>query len=696
MPVLLHPATVADRVPTLLGQLAGPGATPRPGQLEAVEALVTRGRRVLVVQRTGWGKSAVYFLATRLLRDAGAGPTFLISPLLALMRDQVAAAARVGLRAVTINSTNVGAWEAIEARIAADDVDLVLVSPERLTNPSFARRVLPSLSRQAGLVVIDEAHCISDWGHDFRPDYRRIVMLLRTLGDDVPVLATTATANARVIADVAEQLGHDPLTLRGTLDRDSLALSVVRLPDAAARLAWLAEQVPRLPGAGIIYCLTVAETARVAGWLRRQGIDARAYSGQEAPEERLAIEEALRTNACKTVVATSALGMGYDKPDLAFVVHHQSPDSPVAYYQQVGRAGRALDRAEAILLGGPEDQRIWDYFTRSAFPSRQAVHEVLDLLAGAGGALTLPVIQRQVNLGAGRLEAMLKVLDVEGAVRRVDGGWERLDGPWSYDAERYARVTRARRAEQAAMRAYAASGACRMAFLREQLDDAPAAACGRCDNCAGERPAATVDAGLVARAAAFLRDQAVVVPQRRRWPSGMVEPKGAIPADRLLEPGRALGDATDGGWGAALVGLIECDGSVPDEVFEGVVAALSRWDWAQRPAWLTFVPSRARPTLVGELAGRIAAVGRLPLHPVVTRVRADAPPQARQANSIQQCSNVTGAFAVAGPVPHGPVLLVDDLRRSGWTLTVVGAALRAAGAGPVLPFVLLQQPAAGG
>src|SRR5215217_6363560 len=379
MLVQLDHTAVAAQVPALLRTLAGPAAVPHPEQLAAIQAVVADRRRVLVVQRTGWGKSAVYFLATRLLRDAGAGPTFLISPL--------------------------------------------LVSPERLNNPGFAARVLPLLTRQAGLVVVDEAHCISDWGHDFRPDYRRLAQILRTLGEQVPVLGTTATANARVVADVAEQLGHDTLTLRGPLDRASLVLSTVALPSAAERLAWLANQLPRLPGSGIVYCLTVPETRRVAAWLQANGIDAHAYSGRDDLADRLVVEQVLAANACKAVVATSALGMGYDKPDLAFVVHYQAPDSPVAYYQQVGRAGRALDRAEVILLGGPEDRRIWDYFTTTAFPPRRLVDEVLGLLDDTEQPLALADLQRRVNLGQGRLDQLLKILDVEGAVRRVDGGY---------------------------------------------------------------------------------------------------------------------------------------------------------------------------------------------------------------------------------------------------------------------------------
>ena len=690
MPVQLDQTAVVAQVPALLRTLAGPAAVPHPEQLSAIQAVVAEGRRVLVVQRTGWGKSAVYFLATRLLRDAGAGPTFLISPLLALMRDQGAAAERVGVRAASINSTNVGAWRAIEDQIAADQVDLLLVSPERLNNPGFAARVLPLLTRQAGLVVVDEAHCISDWGHDFRPDYRRIAQILRTLGERVPVLGTTATANARVVADVAEQLGNDTLTLRGPLDRASLVLSTVALPSAAERLAWLAEQLPQLPGSGIVYCLTVPETRRVAAWLQANGIDARAYSGQDDTADRLVVEEVLAANACKAVVATSALGMGYDKPDLAFVVHYQAPDSPVAYYQQVGRAGRALDRAEVILLGGPEDRRIWEYFTTTAFPPRRLVTEVLGLLDDADEPLRLADVQRQVNLGQGRLDQLLKVLDVEGAVRRVDGGYLRGDPGWTYDADRYRRVTAARRAEQAAMLDYLTTDACLMAFLRQQLDDPDAAPCGRCQRCTGHGHPTTVRAELVATAVGFLRDQDVTLQPRRQWPAGAPVATRTIPEGRRAEPGRALGEATDAGWGPLLAALLTRDKPLSDEVVGGLARLLGRWGWEQPPSWVTFVPSRSRPTLVRDLADQAGRLLGVPVHPVLERVRPTARPQAELANGFHQYRNAHDAFAVTTTAPHGSVLLVDDVRGSGWTLTAVAAHLRDAGADAVHPLVLLS------
>src|SRR3954469_22963871 len=431
-------------VEELLRRLAGPEATFREHQREAITDLVDDRARVLCVQRTGWGKSAVYFVATSMLREQGAGPALIVSPLLALMRNQIAAAQRLGIRAHTINSTNRDGWSEVEALLADDAVDLLLISPERLNNPQFRSSMLPLFASRVGLLVVDEAHCISDWGHDFRPDYRRIQEMLAALPAGVAVLCTTATANDRVVADIAEQLslGHVGAlrTYRGALSRSSLRLEVVELPAQADRLAWLATHLPELPGSGIVYTLTKRDSELVAEWLTHHGVPAEAYSGETDSGRRVDVEERLLSNDLKAVVATSALGMGYDKPDLGFVVHYQAPGSVISYYQQVGRAGRAIERADVVLLRGHEDRRIQDFFIQQAFPPRELVGRVLDRLDGSGA--TVRDLMAEVNLGRGRVDALLKVLDVEGAVERDGSRWSRVAGSdWSYDAERYERVT---------------------------------------------------------------------------------------------------------------------------------------------------------------------------------------------------------------------------------------------------------------
>jgi ATP-dependent DNA helicase RecQ len=695
---------LATRAAAHLRALAGPEATLRADQWTAIEALVNGRRRALVVQRTGWGKSAVYFVSTALLRAAGAGPTVVISPLLALMRNQLAAAERAGIRAHTVNSDNTADWDSVYGRIGADEVDLLLVSPERLNNPGFRDLVLPKLAAAAGLVVVDEAHCISDWGHDFRPDYRRLRTLLADLPAGVPVLATTATANARVVADVSEQLAsaaagraaESPLVLRGPLDRDSLHLAVVRLATAEQRLGWLADHLPELPGSGIIYTLTVADAGDTAAYLRERGHHALAYTGQTDPDERREIEADLLANRVKAVVATSALGMGYDKPDLGFVLHLGAPQSPVAYYQQIGRAGRGVRRAEVVLLPGPADRDIWAYFGSLAFPPEHVVRATLAALTEAGRPLSTGRLEPLVDLGRTRLEMMLKVLDVDGAVTRVRGGWQITGEPWRYDAERYARVAHERSREQRAMLGYLDTTGCRMEYLRRELDDPEATPCGRCDNCTGRHWPTTVSTATSQAARQRLDRPGVEIAPRRQWPTGMaalgIHVAGRIAAGELAEPGRALGRLTDAGWGTRLRRLLAeeaPDGPLEDDLLAAVVRVLAEWPWQARPAAVVSIPSRRRPELVRSMGERIATVGRLPY---LGELSGAAGP--RRLNSAQRLAGLWSAFTVPAAVrdrlPHlpGPVLLVDDLADTRWTLTVAARLLRQAGAPAVLPFTL--------
>src|SRR5690349_12758698 len=698
-----HEAELRAEAERCLRALAGEHARLREDQWTAIRALVADRRRALVVQRTGWGKSAGYFIATALLRARGAGPTVIVSPLLALMRNQVEAAKGAGIVARTINSANTTEWEALYAEVAAGQADVLLVSPERLNNPSFRDQVLPELSRTAGLVVIDEAHCISDWGHDFRPDYRRLRTLLEDLPAGIPVLATTATANARVTADVAEQLGPagQTLVLRGPLDRDSLRLAVVTLPTAHQRLGWLAARLNELPGSGIVYALTVAAAQETAAFLREQGLPVAAYTGRDEPDERARAEEDLLANRVKALVATSALGMGFDKPDLGFVVHLGAPQSPVAYYQQIGRAGRATKRADVILLPGREDRDIWAYFASLAFPSERQVRATLAALAEAGRPLSAAVLETHVDLSRGRLESMLKVLDVDGAVRRVGGGWTATGESWHYDAERYQRVAAERAREQQAMLHYLrlAARQCRLEYLRRELDDPDAGPRGRGANWTGRREAAEVPEASSAAARERLLRPGVTVEPRRMWPSGMkdlgVAASGKIPAALTAEPGRALGRLTDIGWGSMLRALLAED--APDEpVAAPVVAAaikvLAAWDWEQRPAGIVTLPSRTRPELITSLGQQLAEVGRLPY--LGALAYAGDGPGPRRHNSAQRLASLWPAFTVTDDLSaaltslDGPVLAIDDRIDTGWTMTVAARLLREAGAPSVLPLVL--------
>ncbi|MFC0526547.1 RecQ family ATP-dependent DNA helicase [Phytohabitans kaempferiae] len=691
-----------ERAEAILRRLAGDHAKLREDQWRAIEALVAGRRRVLCVQRTGWGKSAVYFVATALLReDATAGPTVIVSPLLALMRNQVEAAARAGIRARTINSANLDEWSQITDEIRAGAVDVLLISPERLNNPDFRDTVLPRLAATTGLLVVDEAHCVSDWGHDFRPDYRRLRTFLAGLPQRTPVLATTATANARVTADVADQLG-DALVLRGPLDRDSLRLAVLDLTTAAHRLAWLADHLDQLPGSGIIYTLTVAAAGETAEFLRSRGYAVASYTGQSDDTDRRSAEQDLLDNKVKALVATSALGMGFDKPDLGFVVHLGAPPSPIAYYQQVGRAGRAVEQAEVLLLPGAEDAAIWRYFASLAFPPEEQVRTVLAALT-TDRPLSTPALEPIVDLRRTRLELMLKVLDVDGAVRRVRGGWLATGEPWAYDAARLRRVAEARTAEQQAMREYAATDGCRMEFLRRCLDDPGAVPCGRCDRCAGPRFDAEVSAPAVAAAQAFLGRAGVEIPPKKLWPTGLeqvgVPLRGKIPPAEQAASGRAVGRLSDLGWGSRLrlvAGPDAQDAALPADVAGAVVEVLKTWargddPWPARPVGIVAVGSRRHPELIRGLAEHIATVGRLPVLGALLPSGEGGGPRG---NSAQRVRALHEAFAIPDELAarlatlDGPVLLVDDLVDSGWTMTVAARQLRLAGAPLVLPLAL--------
>jgi ATP-dependent DNA helicase RecQ len=687
-----------DALELLRRALDDPDAQFRDGQWDAIDRIVNRAQKLLVVQRTGWGKSSVYFISTRALRDAGKGPTIIVSPLLALMRNQIAAAERLGIRAATINSTNQDEWEQLSDDLLNDRYDAVLISPERLANEAFLETVLLPLANNVGLLVVDEAHCISDWGHDFRPDYRRLVNVLRQMPPNLPLLGTTATANDRVLDDIRQQLG-DIHIVRGSLARESLCLQALELPDQAARLAWLAQQVPALPGTGIVYVLTQRDAAQVAGWLRANDVDAYAYHAgvehenfEDTNAYRLHLEDRLLNNEIKVLVATVALGMGYDKPDLAFVIHYQAPGSVVAYYQQVGRAGRGLDRAYAVLLSGREDENIHDYFRRTAFPSEDEVDTILTALEESDG-LTIRELEQRANLRYGQIDKALKYLSVEERAPVVKEGsrWKRTPVRYRLDHAQIERLTQQREVEWAEVQEYIASQGCLMEFLRRALDDPSAGPCGRCARCLGQAIVpSTFDRRLGVAATGFLRRSEVPLEAKKQIPRGSLDAYGfatRLSADLLHEEGRVLSRWGDAGWGTSVA-----DGKHANRFSDELVAAVvdmvrNRWRPQPAPEWVACVPSRRRPELVPDFAARLAAALGLPFCAVVAKTR-DNEPQKTQQNSFHRCQNLDGVFAIADGIPRGPVLLVDDVVDSGWTLTIIAALLRRAGSGPVFPVAL--------
>jgi len=667
-------------------------ATFRDGQEDAIRHIVEGKGRLLVVQKTGWGKSFVYFIATKLLREAGAGPALLISPLLALMRNQIAAAERMGVRAATINSDNQDEWKSVEAKLRRNEVDILLIAPEKLGNDWFNTEVLAGIAGQISLMVIDEAHCISDWGHDFRPHYRLLERIARTLPANLRLLATTATANDRVMEDLVAVLGPNMKVLRGDLNRSSLTLQTMRLPSQAVRLAWIAQQLSSLPGHGIIYTLTIRDANQLADWLKAQGFAVEAYTGKTG-DRREELEQALQENKVKALVATTALGMGYDKPDLAFVIHFQMPGSVVAYYQQVGRAGRALESAYGVLLSGDEEEGITDWFIRSAFPTRQEVDEVLGALNEAPEGLSIPDLMTCVNMSKGRIEKTITALSLESPAPIAKQGtkWQLTaaelgDEFWA----RADRLTKLRRAELQQMQEYVSRPfGQHMGFLIDALDG---------DSSTVSPPSLPplsedVDQLLVREAEEFLCRTSLPIEPRKKWPVGGMPQYGIHTASTITyqaQPGKALCVWGDAGWGGLVRQGKYHDGHFSDDLVAACVKMIKEWNPQPSPTWVTCVPSLRHPELVPNFAQRLAAALGLPFHMVIVKTD-ERPEQKTMANSTQQARNIDGSLALNGqPIPPGPVLLVDDMVDSRWTLTVSAWLLRKSGSGAVWPMALSQ------
>ncbi|MEX2550887.1 MAG: DEAD/DEAH box helicase [Nitriliruptoraceae bacterium] len=706
-----------------LQALAGDDAVLHEGQAAAITTLVDERSRALVVQRTGWGKSAVYFIATRLLRDRGAGPTLIVSPLLALMRDQLMAASRMGLKPATVNSTNVDDWREIEGSVRRGEVDLLLISPERLNHPRFHREILDGLVGDIGMLVIDEAHCISDHGHDFRPDYRRIGHVLDLLTTDreeeVPVLACTATATDRVVHDVAEQLrgasdsasaARETVVLRGPLARDTLELHVVHRDRHEERLAFLAAYLRHTAPAGragIIYTLTVADAERTAAFLAQTGSNVVAYTSRLEASQRNEVERALGDNVYDAVVATTALSMGYDKPDLGFVIHLGAPSSPVAYYQAIGRAGRGGELTQVLCLPTANDVRLWDHFDLAGVPTEHEVADILTALTAAGGPLSLPKLETRVNIRRTRLELLLKILDVDGQVERSERGYAATGRPYVHDHARYDRLLAGRRAERDVMLRYLDPDGdeCLMGLLTSALDDPDASPCGRCGRCTTAEPDVPVDDGLREAARAFAARIDVPLKARRRWPAGLDtlghDRRGNLDRSLQLAEGRALSGNEVSGFSEPIQLLLQqaaggegvFDPDAFAQVVDGLTAVLARWDWPARPRAIVAMPSDTYGALTRAVADALGTRGRLPVHHDVL-ASLPVPAQSTRGNSAHQAAGALDALALTGSPPAGPVLLLDALRRSGWTLTVAGVLLAEGGTTPVLPLVL-HAPSAG-
>ncbi len=677
-------------------------------QWEAISTLVEKRSRLLVVQRTGWGKSAVYFIATKLMREQGYGPTLIISPLLALMRNQIESAAGYGVRLGSINSSQSEDKDSqIKDQVVAGELDAIIISPEKLSKPSFIEEVLQPIADVVGLFVIDEAHCISDWGDDFRPDYKRIVSILPLLPTNMPILATTATANQRVMDDVCHQLGDDIEVLRGELTRESLHLQAINFQKRSHRLAWLAEVLPKIEGTGIIYATTKRDAQQVAEWLRSQGQNVHPYHAGEFPgltreqsvAKRLELEDALLNDEVKALVATSALGMGYDKPDLAFVIHYQSAGSVVSYYQQVGRAGRKLEKALGVLLSGSEDDDIQRYFIKQAFPKESLVNGILSALDSADDGLKTAEVFQAVNGSEKKIEAALKFLMAESPapvalLNPKPIVYARTPNPYQLPHDTIARLSRVKELEWEVMQAYMHHDGCLMQFLTKQLDDTSAGPCGKCANCSPESVlSSTFSEELGMAAADFLESVFIPIEPRKQlerpdFPDYQF-PRNLSSEGLVAESGRALCHWGEAGWGEIAKAGKEMGAFDPRLAKASARLIRERWMPDPFPGWITYVPSHRNPELVEAFAQSLADQLGIPCVDAISKARRNEQ-QKFMENSRFRCRNLDGVFQITEMMKGVPVLLVDDAVDSRWTFTVLSALLLKSGSGPVYPFAIMS------
>lgn len=667
---------------SILKSLYGEDARFRDGQYEAIEATLLN-RRTLVVQRTGWGKSMVYFTCTKLLRQRGAGTTFVVSPLLVLMQNQIEAAERMGLRCEALNSQTRDRRDEVLQSIIDGTVDLVLVTPETL----FTDDVQAALPRmRIGLFVIDEAHCISDWGHDFRLEYGRLKEVLRVLPSNVPVLATTATANDRVVADLKAQLGDQVFVSRGPLTRDSLYIQIIRLQKKAERYAWILENINRMPGCGIIYCLTQRDCDYLADFLQKNGISALSYYSRDGAEEEKnrQAEEALKHNQVKALVATIKLGMGYDKDDISFVIHFQMPANIVSYYQQIGRAGRNIDRAYVILMTGGEDEEILRYFIETAFPTKEETEQIVACIAEREG-MSRRALEASLNLKRSRIENALKFLQNDGFIYKDKSTYYASPKPFVYDDAHYSAVRALRWREMEQMKELVRTKECCSKFIARALDDQTATDCGHCANCAGPFFPEKASFASEEKASLYLNGRTLTISPRKQWvPSDVTDGK-KIP--HVNQEGVCLSRYGDPGYGE----LVKRDKYSREKRFcdelVGRSAQLLRPFLAEHGiTHLTCVPS-LRSDIVRDFTKRLAASCGLPF--VELLKKSPASQQKEMENSAHQCANAVRSFSVIGgaAIPER-VLLVDDIVDSRWTLTVCGFRLMEKGCREVYPFAL--------
>jgi ATP-dependent DNA helicase RecQ len=682
---MMQNSMINAKLNLFIKKLYGEHAEFRDGQLEAILSVIS-GNRTLVVQKTGWGKSLVYFLATKIMREESSGVTIVISPLLSLMNNQQESAAKIGLKTTFINYTIKGdtRTEVIE-NLIKNKFDVLFITPETLLSEEIQSKLIPFL--KVGLLVVDEAHCISDWGHDFRLDYTKLIRVIKNLPPNIPILATTATANDRVIEDIKSQFGNDVEIIRGDLTRESIHIQVIELENQADRYAWIVENIHKMPGSGIIYCLTVSSCNHLAEYLIKSGINAYSYHADLDEEEAAVREKMLQNNQIKVLVATVKLGMGYDKDDIGFVIHFQKPGNVVSYYQQIGRAGRNIPVSYAILLCGKEDDDINNYFIESAFPSIDEMSRIIDILKQNGG-MGKTYILRELNIKYNRLEKALGFLEKYGDIYYDGGKYYKTSRAFVPNIQLIEKITAIRRRELMTMNEYIKITDCYMQYIARKLDDHNAKKCCKCANCIEIKEFSNIiNERNVSNARAFIKNKIMMLDHRRQWANGLkVDNALRIPDLCQSEDIICLSSYGDSGWGT-----IVRDGKYRHGRFDDILVEATVKIWKEKIAeydikYVVPVPSLRHPVLVPDFARRVAEKLEIKYVEAISK-NLDVPAQKNMENSFFQCKNTIGCFKVNATV-SGNILLIDDMVDSKWTLTSCAYILRKSSGGKVYPFAL--------
>ncbi|HAT81528.1 MAG TPA: RecQ family ATP-dependent DNA helicase [Flavobacterium sp.] len=635
---------------------------------------ILKGEKVLLIEKTGFGKSLCFQFPATVFN----GITVIFSPLIALMRDQVKKLTALGIAAKCINSEQTPEENTQIINDAKQGkIKILYIAPERQENSEWIEA-----TRQMNLtmVVVDEAHCISVWGHDFRPAFKRIINLVKLLPKGLPVLATTATATKRVELDVAQQIGNNILTIRGNLMRDNFKLFVVKVASEDEKLIWLGKNLNNLPGSGILYTGTRVDTEIYSKWFENLKISSTAYNAGLDADSRIAIENGLMSNKWKCIISTNALGMGIDKPDIRFIIHTQIPQSPIHYYQEIGRAGRDGQPSYIILFYNPEDRKLPEAFIEGGRPAIKKYERVINAVKSE--LLGERDLMKRTNLKQNQIRVIKADLIEQGIIREVMIGkskkYEFVPNSQPLNTKAFEELRNAKLTDLENMIEYVETDKSRMKFLCDYLGDNSNHTFTNCDNTGEKKITVSVTPEWTEKLQNFREDY---------FPELEVESKGS----------NILNGVASSYYGVSNVGATlhrskyEQGGDFPDFLLKLVLKAFRKKYGQEKFDLVVYVPPTSSGDLVKNFAIKVSQVLKFPISHNLVKAR-QTKEQKIFENGYLKTDNVNGAFTFTTPndINGKSILLVDDIFDSGATLKEVGKLLTNFGAVKIAPIVIAR------